>query len=62
MIVKCVCSHEAQDKLHGVGNRVANPTKSDKTIDKVRCTVCKALIDIKSKAVLHPFTKEKLSA
>lgn len=59
MIVKCICPHEVQDKLHGAGNRVANQMKDP---DKVRCTVCKSIIDVRSKAVLHPFTKEKLSA
>lgn len=37
MIIKCVCVHEGQDELHGLGNRVANPT----TTGTVRCTVCK---------------------
>lgn len=37
-IVKCSCSHEYQDKLHGKGNRVAN--KSAATPPKYVCTVC----------------------
>lgn len=36
MIIKCNCKHEAQDKLHGAGNRVHNSGKGI-----YRCTVCK---------------------
>jgi hypothetical protein len=35
-ILKCVCTHPAQDKLHGKGFRVHNKTKEA----KYRCTVC----------------------
>lgn len=41
--VKCKCVHEGQDRLHGVGTRVANTTaKQDKDYAEVRCTVCKS--------------------
>jgi hypothetical protein len=46
MVVKCICKHEAQDKIHGEQNRVANETK-DPT--RVRCTVCKTLITVNKK-------------
>lgn len=45
MIVKCLCSHEGQDMLHGKGNRVANKTKQANP-DKYRCTVCSSLITV----------------
>lgn len=45
MILRCTCSHEAQDSLHGKGNRVANRTKQTNP-DKYRCTVCSALITV----------------
>ena len=35
-IIKCVCEHKVQDKLHGKGMRVANKTRSGGH----RCTVC----------------------
>ena len=39
--VNCTCSHEQQDKMYGVGVRVANTTaKQDKDYVEVRCTVC----------------------
>lgn len=39
--VQCTCQHEAQDKLHGAGVRVANSTqKGDNVSTDVRCTVC----------------------
>ena len=45
-IAKCVknCKHEAQDKLHGNGNRVHNPalSKAGTSKTKWRCTVCGA--------------------
>jgi hypothetical protein len=41
MILKCVCSHEYQDKKHGSGNRVHNPLKDDKGGQMWRCTICK---------------------
>lgn len=40
MIVRCICSHEAQDKLHGSGNRVANECKENNGTVPHRCTVC----------------------
>jgi hypothetical protein len=43
-IVLCKCVNEQQDKLHGVGKRVANATaKQDSTYVEVRCTSCKAV-------------------
>lgn len=43
MIIKCTCKHEGQDRLHGVGNRVANPVKAKMSgeTSRYRCTVCK---------------------
>jgi len=42
--VACTCEHQAQDKLHGRGVRVANTTaKQDQSVVEVRCTVCKRL-------------------
>lgn len=42
--VQCGCPHEGQDKLHGVGVRVANSTaKGDKDNTEVRCTICKKI-------------------
>lgn len=35
MIKRCSCTHEAQDKIHGKGLRVFNPTTKG-----ARCTVC----------------------
>lgn len=44
MKVKCNCKHEFQDATHGVGTRIANPTKHrDEKHTEVRCTVCKTL-------------------
>lgn len=37
MIEKCKCVHPAQDKLHGQGNRVHNPSKKE---GHRKCTVC----------------------
>lgn len=34
-VLDCVCDHEYQDKKHGKGKRVHNPTK-----DGYKCTVC----------------------
>ena len=43
-IVSCKCVHEQQDKLHGIGRRVANATaKQDSTFVEVRCTSCKTI-------------------
>ena len=52
MILKCICAHPAQDKIHGAQNRVANQTK-DPT--KAKCTVCGTLIKINNVVI----TKEK---
>lgn len=44
MIKKCTYEHKDQDKMHGRGNRVHNPTTKDKRGEQVvywRCTVCK---------------------
>jgi hypothetical protein len=38
MIATCTCKHDDQDKLHGAGKRVFNPTADG----KIRCTVCGA--------------------
>lgn len=46
MIIRCVCIHNDQDRLHGLGLRVANYMKKDP--DKVRCTSCKAEIYFRS--------------
>ncbi len=37
MKIKCKCTHEVQDKLHGKGVRIANPKANP---DHVTCTVC----------------------
>lgn len=39
MIHKCKCKNDQQDKFHGEGRRVYNPTKA---ADTYRCTVCGA--------------------
>lgn len=43
-ITKCSknCQHEAQDAIHGKGNRVFNPaiSKAGNSKTKWRCTVC----------------------
>ncbi len=41
MVIKGTCQHEAQDRLHGLGNRVHNPTKAGAADCQYRCTVCK---------------------
>lgn len=41
MILRCVCSHEQQDQLHGKGMRVFNKC-AGKRVDIYRCTVCNA--------------------
>lgn len=43
MIIKCLCQHPDQDRIHGLGNRVMNPTK-DPT--RARCTSCKSLVSV----------------
>lgn len=41
MIIPCSCTHKAQDALHGVGNRVMNPTrKGSEGAIEYRCTAC----------------------
>ena len=36
------CKHDYQDKEHGKGKRVVNPTSQDSGVRTVyRCTVCK---------------------
>lgn len=51
MIVTCSCKHTAQDKLHGAGQRVANPVVVPKdTPPKVRCTVCLTVREAKQRA------------
>lgn len=46
MIVRCICKHETQDRIHGTQNRVMNPTKDP---SKGRCLVCKLLVNISNK-------------
>ena len=42
--VRCSCTHPMQDKMHGVGVRVANATaKQDPLFVEVRCTVCNSV-------------------
>lgn len=48
MIVKCLCEHEDQDRFYGKGNRVANQTTNP---EKVRCTVCRSEINVKTQTV-----------
>ena len=36
-VLKCKCSHEAQDEIYGKGMRLHNHANKD---DKWRCTVC----------------------
>ena len=40
MILKCTCSHDGQDRLHGSGNRVHNQAKDSNRGIKWRCTIC----------------------
>lgn len=40
MIIDCICSHLAQDGLHGKGRRVANLTGKMQQAGVARCTVC----------------------
>lgn len=47
MIIKCVCVHEGQDKLHGKGMRVYNPGKDAGGGVKWRCTVCQKETTVK---------------
>lgn len=44
-MVKCKCKHSAQDKMYGLGVRVANAlAKKEKTSNAAyRCTVCSAI-------------------
>lgn len=39
-IARCNCVHKFQDEMYGIGNRMANETKSG----QLRCTVCNTLI------------------
>lgn len=41
-ILKCSCSHEAQDKIYGKNMRCMNRTTKSKTLGMAtyRCTVC----------------------
>lgn len=55
MIIKCLCNHPAQDKIHGLGNRVMNLTK-DPT--KARCTSCKTIVSV-SKSNMEIVTNPK---
>ena len=41
MILKCICKHKMQDKLHGKNMRVHTPMKGTTTVGGGwRCTVC----------------------
>lgn len=57
MILRCLCPHEAQDRLHGFGHRVANPQK--KQPEYARCTVCKTSILISGVMQTIAVTKAK---
>ena len=51
MKIQCSCKNPYQDKIYGVGNRMANPTNKDEG----RCTSCgvvkvKAPVKLKHKA------------
>ena len=41
-VAKCECENPGQDKIHGFGNRVFNPTLKEvsSTTRAYRCTVC----------------------
>lgn len=41
MILKCDCTNDGQDKLHGKNMRVCNAHKSKSGRIEYRCTVCK---------------------
>ncbi len=42
-LMKCSCTHKAQDELHGKNMRVFNRTqKGTAGVPEYRCTVCKA--------------------
>lgn len=51
--VACSCTHTEQDKMHGVGVRVANSTQKniDKDRTEVRCTVCGRLHQVSDSKV-----------
>lgn len=50
MVVKHDCKpHEFQDRLYGLNNRVMNQMKDP---EKVRCTVCSAIINPKSQTAV----------
>ena len=41
-VKSCTCKHEQQDKYHGKGKRVHNPTTKATGVKTVyRCTVCR---------------------
>jgi len=40
MILKCTCQNAGQDKIHGKGSRVHNPTVNSTSQKTWRCTVC----------------------
>jgi hypothetical protein len=44
-ILKCSCDHPAQDKLHGVGNRVMNSVLKGGE-GAHRCTVCGSIVRV----------------
>lgn len=51
VIMQCVCKHASQDKLHGKGKRVFNPTILGSGKETTyRCTVC---LHEKAKSVYH---------
>ncbi len=53
-IVNCKCAHSQQDKMYGVGNRVANATLVGPHVAgqvQVRCTVCSKIHTVKSNSL-----------
>ncbi len=59
MILKCSCVHEAQDRLHGSGNRVHNQTKTEGGAVRGRCTICKTEHDKPAVAQFQPQPQTK---
>lgn len=45
-LVKCTCTHESQDNLHGKGNRMANTMRTG----QLKCTVCGTIHGVSSLA------------
>ena len=39
-ILKCSCTHKAQDEFHGPGMRVCNKVGKKGTVNEYKCTVC----------------------